>query len=141
MSLLLSSIIIKLLALIFAAACIYAPFMIKGHAFMFSSTNVPLLYIVFYSCALFAFITLFFLNKLIGNIRKEQIFIHENAMILRIISWCCYFVGIATAVYSFCEYYFIVIAAAAAFFGLILRVLKNVFVKAIEIREENDATI
>ena len=44
-------------------------------------------------------------------------------------------------VYSVWEYYYIVIGAAAAFFGLIIRVLKNVFAQAVEIREENDGTI
>ena len=84
---------------------------------------------------------LFFLNRLISNIRSSKIFVNENTTILRILSWCCYVVGIAVTVYSVWEYYYIVIGAAAAFFGLIIRVLKNVFAQAVEIREENDGTI
>ena len=141
MSLTLSSVIVKVLALILAAACVYAPFGLKGYSFAHPEAN-PIAFIsAFYVCAAFAFIALFVLNKLLKNIRREDIFVHENVKILRILSWCCYFVGIATAIYSYWEYHFMIIAAAAAFFGLILRVLKNVFVKAVEIREENDGTI
>ncbi|MBQ8780338.1 MAG: DUF2975 domain-containing protein [Oscillospiraceae bacterium] len=141
MSLILSSSIIKVLAVIFIAAAVYAPFGLKGYAFRNEECNPAAFITVFYVCALMAFTALFFLNKLIANIRKSKIFIHENTKILRILSWCCYFAGIATAVYSFWEYHYIVIGAAAAFFGLILRVLKNVFAKAVEMREENDGTI
>ena len=141
MSLTLSSVIVKVLALVLAAACVYAPFGLKGYSFARPSANPIAFITAFYVCAVFAFIALFVLNKLLKNIRREEIFVQENVKILRIISWCCYFVGIATAVYSYWEYNFMIIAAAAAFFGLILRVLKNVFVKAVEIREENDGTI
>ncbi len=141
MSLLLSSVIVKMLAVIFAAACIYAPFGLKAYAYRNPDCSPAVFITVFYICALLAFTALFFLNRLISNIRKSRIFIGENTKILRILSWCCYFVGIATAFYSIWEYYYIVIAAAAAFFGLIIRVLKNVFRKAVEIREENDGTI
>ncbi|MCD7731449.1 MAG: DUF2975 domain-containing protein [Oscillospiraceae bacterium] len=140
MSLLLSEIIVKILAVIFAAACIYAPFGVKNIAEAFGF-NIPLFMTAFYLCAVFAFTALFFLNRLLGNIKRSDIFIDENVKILRILSWCCYFVGITMALYSFFEYPFIVISAAAAFFGLILRVLKNVFRKAVELREENDGTI
>jgi hypothetical protein len=140
MSLLLSEIIVKVLAVIFAASCVYAPFAAKGIALRFGISLPPFL-TAFYLCAVLAFTALYFLNKLLRNIRSEDIFITENVRILRILSWCCYFVGIVMAVYSILEYPFIVISAAAAFFGLILRVLKNVFTKAVEIKEENEGTI
>lgn len=147
MSLTLSRIIVWVLAVIFAAAVIYAT------ASLISSSWGPLamvwelgldptgFYIVFYTCTVLAFTALFFLNKLLSNISAEKVFIDENVKFIRLLSWCCYLVGIVLAVYSFWAYPFVVIAAAAAFFGLIMRVLKNVFAKAVEIREENDGTI
>lgn len=147
MSLTLSRIIVWVLAVIFAASCVYAA------VSLISSSWGPLamvwdlgldpvgFYIVFYTCAVLAFTALFFLNKLLSNIKNEKIFIEGNVTIIRILSWCCYLVGIVMAIYSFWVYPFIVIAAAAAFFGLIIRVLKNVFAKAVELREENDGTI
>ena len=78
MSLMLSSAIIKVLALIFAAASIYAPFGLKGYAFRNEECDPTAFIITFYICAVMAFIALFFLNKLISNIRRADIFIHEN---------------------------------------------------------------
>ncbi len=78
---------------------------------------------------------------LLLNIKKGEIFIHRNVTILQIISYCCIFVGLEY--FAFCYEYIsmVLISFAALFFGLILRVIKNVFDKAIEIREENDYTI
>lgn len=147
MSLTLSRVIVWVLAVVFAASCVYAA------VSLISSSWGPLamvwglgldpvgFYIVFYTCAVLAFTALFFLNKLLSNIKNEKIFIEENVTIIRILSWCCYLVGIVMAVYSFWAYPFVVIAAAAAFFGLIIRVLKNVFAKAVQIQEENEGTI
>ena len=147
MSLTLSRVIVWVLAAVFAASCVYAT------VSLISSSWGPLamvwelgldpvgFYIVFYICAVLAFTALFFLNKLLSNIKNEKIFIEENVAIIRILSWCCYLVGIVMAVYSFWAYPFVIIAAAAAFFGLIIRVLKNVFAKAVQIQEENEGTI
>lgn len=147
MSLTLSRVIVWVLAVIFAAAVVYAT------VSLISSSWGPLamvwdlgldptgFYIVFYTCAVLAFAALFFLNKLLSNIKNGKVFIDENVRLIRILSWCCYLVGIVLAVYSFRAYPFVVIAAAAAFFGLIMRVLKNVFAKAVQIQEENEGTI
>lgn len=155
----LSSVIIKVIALIFAAGCVYAPFAIQSYSDYYYKGLAVSLPLTFYACAVFAFIALFFLNKLIGNIKKDSIFIPENVKILRILSWCCYFVSIITIAFSnylifsdmsgkFVQegmsgwsFAFAAIASAAAFMGLILRVLKNVFDKAVALREESDYTI
>lgn len=81
------------------------------------------------------------LTKLLMNIRREQIFIGSNVVILRILSYCCIFVGVEYLVFAHKYISMLLIAFAALFFGLILRVIKNVFEKAIVIREENDFTI
>ena len=141
LSVFLSAAIVKLLFVIFAAATVYSPFGIESYAARTGGCNKLMLAVSFYLCAAFAFTALVTLDKLLKNIRLENIFITSNVTYLRILSWCCYGVGVVTAIYSIWEYYFMVIAAAAAFFGLVLRVLKNVFCKAVEIREENDATI
>ena len=64
MSLMLSSVIIKILAVIFLAASIYVPFGLKGYAFSNEECNPAVFIIVFYLCAIMAFTALFFLNKL-----------------------------------------------------------------------------
>lgn len=154
MSLVLSRVIVWVLAVIFAVAVGYTSLSLIVSkldpvalvwdfgvlVFEFGLDPVTF-YIAFYLCAVLAFTSLFYLNRLLKNIAEDRIFIEENVKILRILSWCCYFVGIVMTAYSFEAYPFVIIAAAAAFFGLIIRVLKNVFAKAVEIKEENDGTI
>ena len=54
---------------------------------------------------------------------------------------CCFAASLIFIYFGFIRYFALFIVVAAAFFGLILRVVKNVFEQAIEIREENDFTI
>ncbi len=91
-----------------------------------------------------AFIIITALDRLLSNIRKEQIFINQNVTILRVISWCCFAVSIDFLIFMvfgfrFPVYFFL--SFAAAFFGLIIRVLKNVFEQAVALQLENDFTI
>ena len=81
------------------------------------------------------------LHKLLHNISAEQVFVTENCEHLRVISWCCFAVALLFFVFGFWRIFSFLIAIAAAFFGVILRVLKNVFEQAVLLREENDGTI
>ena len=96
---------------------------------------------VIYFCILMAFIVLWSLHKLLGNISGEKVFIPENTACLRIISWACMSAGISMAVLSLWRAIFIFAAFLLVFFSLIMRVLKNVFENAVEIKSENDFTI
>ncbi|HNX64256.1 MAG TPA: DUF2975 domain-containing protein [Oscillospiraceae bacterium] len=137
----LTSVIIKVMFAIFAVALFGMPYYAKYmNVALSGKVYIPFL-IAFYFCAAFAFTALFNLNKLLKNIKSEKIFVHENVKYMRILSWCCFAVAIATFILEFWIYHFFVITAAASFFGLILRVLKNVFEEAVKIREENDFTI
>ena len=95
----------------------------------------------FYPCALFAYITLYSLLKLLFNIKKQEIFIDRNVKYLRRISWCCFAVAAITLVGGVFYIPFLFVAIAAAFVGLMLRVVKNVMQNAVEISEENELTI
>lgn len=95
----------------------------------------------FYPSALFAYITLYSLLKLLFNIKKEEIFIDRNVKYLRRISWCCYTVALITLVGGFYYVPFLFVAVAAAFVGIMLRVVKNVMQNAVEIKQENELTI
>ena len=92
MSLTLSRVIVWVLAVIFAAAVIYAT------VSLISSSWGPLamvwdmgldpvgFYIAFYACAVLAFTALFFLNKLLSNISREKVFIEENVKLILSVS-------------------------------------------------------
>ncbi len=95
----------------------------------------------FYPCAVFAYITLYSLLKLLFNIKKQDIFIDKNVKYLRRISWCCFAVSFITLIGGVFYVPFLFVAVAAAFVGLMLRVVKNVMQNAVEISEENELTI
>lgn len=101
---------------------------------------IPLM-VVMYLCCIPALIALTSLNALLANIRRGDVFVQANVKSLRIISWCCF----AAAVFIACAvFYYVVFAAVAivaAFFGLILRVVKNVIEEAVILKTENDFTI
>ncbi len=95
----------------------------------------------FYPCAVFAYITLYSLIKLLFNIKKDEIFINANVKYLRRISWCCFVVALITLVGGVFYVPFLFVAVAAAFVGLMLRIVKNVMQNAVAISEENELTI
>lgn len=95
----------------------------------------------FYPCAVFAYLTLYSLIKLLFNIKKDDIFITSNVKYLRRISWCCFAVALITLIGGVFYLPFLFMAIAAAFVGLMLRVVKNVMQNAVEINEENELTI
>ena len=78
---------------------------------------------------------------LLRNIVKGNIFEKRNVTFLRVLSWCCIFVGVEYIVFGSQYLSMWLFSFAALFFGIILRVIKNVFETAVEIRMENDFTI
>ena len=94
-----------------------------------------------YGSAVFVIVTLFTLSVLLKNISKEDVFTHKNVGAIRICSWCCFAVALLCTLST--AYYapFMIVAVGAAFVGLILRIIKNIFGKAIVIKEENELTI
>lgn len=145
-SAILSSCIIKAVYLIVVVCCAAAPFMVQfydEHVILPSggeSLFVPLL-ITLYCIVPPAVFALINLDLLLWNIRKEKPFVQNNVRYLRRISYCCFAVSVIFIYFSFHRPIGFVIVFAAAFFGLILRVVKNCFEQAVAIREENDFTV
>ncbi len=145
-SLIFSQILVKVCYAIVLACCIFAPAMVRYYSektvHLPNSDNVtaPLL-ITLYCCVPFAVCVLVCLDILLKNIGNGQPFISKNIALLRVISYCCFGVALAFIYFAVLRPFAFAIVFAAAFFGLILRVVKNCFKKAVEIREENDATI
>ncbi len=81
---------------------------------------------------------LFSLLKLLRQIEIGQVFSPKNVELLRRISWSC-FVGAGIALISLLYYSpWFFLAVAAAFMGLIVRVVKNVVAQAVELKDEAD---
>ena len=142
-SIAITSVLIKIAIVLCAAALFLMPYAAKMYeqmSFQRDNVTVPLL-ITFYVCAAFGFVILFVLNKLIKNIGSEKVFIDENVKLLKILSYCCFAIAVVTLIFARFRILVFVITFAAAFIGLILRVIKNCFTEAIRLREENDFTI
>lgn len=139
-SLLASVIMTVILFFIIIAAMFLLPSFLKVYSEItgrvYGGLIVPL-----YGSMVLGLIAVVSLLALLMNIRKNEIFIRKNVTVLRILSWCCIFVGVDFLVFGRGYISMLLLSFAAFFFGLILRVIKNVFDKAILIREENDYTI
>ena len=95
----------------------------------------------FYCCAPPAAVLLWSLDRLLAGIARGEVFTAGNIALLRRCSWCCMAVAAVCLVCSVTLFWFLLVTVAAAFIGLILRVVKNVFQQALAIKEENDYTI
>ncbi|HPE95308.1 MAG TPA: DUF2975 domain-containing protein [Bacillota bacterium] len=81
------------------------------------------------------------LSGLIVKIMRAEVFTDMSVFFLRVISWLCIFASLG---FSFIGLYFTVsffVAFAAAFFGIVIRVVKNVMEEATSIKNENDFTV
>lgn len=144
-SLILSQILVKLCYAVVLACCVFAPMLVNYYnektAHIHAENVVTPLLVTLYCCVPFAVGALVCLDLLLLNISRGEPFIAKNVTLLRIISYCCFGVAIAFIYFAVLRPFAFAIVFAAGFFGIILRVVKNCFKKAVEIREENDATI
>lgn len=103
--------------------------------------NVFWMMATLYLCSVFGWVLLWKLWRLLKNIRAQIVFDAQNVKLLRAVSWCCVGAGIVCALS--CLYYlpFLLVAVAAGFMALIVRIVKNVFAQAIEMKSELDFTI
>ena len=78
---------------------------------------------------------------LVVNIGEEKVFTEENIRSLRIISWMCFAVAAVTLASVWYYLFWGIAAGLMVFMGLLIRVIKNTFEKAKELKDENDFTI
>ena len=100
-----------------------------------------LMMVTIYLCSGFGWVLLVRLWQLLQNIRAQLVFDAQNVRLLRQVSWCC--VGAGAVCLVSCLYYlpFIAVAIAAGFMALIVRIIKNIFQQAIDMKAELDLTI
>lgn len=139
----LSQFCVSLFMVIFVLLCLLAPWGFRLFIALRGQEmgKLPLFLTTVYTSAVPAAVALLELRRMLSNIRRGKVFIQENVSALRRLSWCCFLAG---GVYLLSTLYYptyILLGAAAAFIGLILRVVKNIFAEAVEIKTENDYTI
>lgn len=139
----LTHIIIRLFYAILIAATISAPYLINLF-YVFpngSRKTANIILCAFYLAVPAGLTALICLDKLLINIKKELAFHSGNVKLLRILSWACFYVAIDCFAFGFFYFPFFIVCVAALFTGLVVRVVKNIFAKAITIKEENELTI
>ncbi len=123
---------------------LFCPFLMKNFV-RFSYTASRLDYRLFtasvYVCAAPVGVILFHLNGLITAIGGEEIFTDGNIRRLRLISWMCGLIGFLCLLSMLYYAFWGIIGGCMVFMCLLIRVIKNVFVHAKELKDENDFTI
>lgn len=142
--------IVRLCYVLLGAAAIVLPFIFKYGIFEFDILNKISSYVIgpFYAVVPAGYVALICLDKLLINVKKELVFDVKNVKLLGIISWACFyagFVGFASFIIimlmNFMFETLLVLAMGEMFMALVVRVVKNVFESAIEIKAENDLTV
>lgn len=112
--------------------------------------QIRLLSFPFYAVVPAGYAALVCIDKLLTNIKKDLVFEAETLKYLNIISYACVYasvVGIVSVVISLISdvYDFIIVFSLLSlgelFMAIVLQVIKQVFKKAIDIKEENELTI
>lgn len=78
---------------------------------------------------------------LLMNVRKGQVFTSQTVSLIRGVSWCCLSLCVPFGILGLYFQLSWIVCFLAGFLGLCLRVCKNAFEEALEIKEENDLTI
>lgn len=141
-SLLLSRICVYVFAAAYFAVCCGTPWLNRIYWYTgLIFGKVQYLAVTVYVMALPIYTALWQMHRLLGNIAAQKVFVAQNVRALRIISWACIAAGVILLLSALYAVSFAVLAAAAFFLGVVLRVVKNVFEQAVALQTENDLTI
>ena len=141
-SLFIASALVKIVFVIFIAASFFIPWAASWYDSV--SMQEPIFWplcICLYLTLVPAFILIFCLNRILSNVKTGAVFTAGPVKMLRVISYSCFAAAVIFAVLGIWRLLALLLCFAAAFVGLLLRVLKNVFQQAVLIREENEFTI
>lgn len=143
-SLSLSRLCIILFMCVLIVTDIFSPWIVRRFV-DFSRAGIsgtePYFLITIYVGTLPAAYLLYSMLRLLDRIKSDQVFIMENVERIRGISWSCFAGAIISLISTFYYFPWIFVAVAAAFMGLIVRVVKNVVAKAVELQDEMDYTV
>ncbi len=141
---------VRIFAVLLAGITVGAYPILKWYLQTFDWDNTPekliMLTIGMYCALPFAWLTLYALHKLLMNIRSKKIFDNDNVKMLGFASVSCFAVsaiGLVIILIYLPKFAmsFGIVTVAAFFAGLLVRVVRNVFKAAIDIKEENDLTV
>ena len=132
--------VIFFMAMLLACA-VYAPWAFSGRFLRALSGNKALFLSTVYAGFLPAAALLVCLYILLRRLSAGRVFVRENTDCLRHISWCCFADAAISLLSSLYWFPWFAVGVAAAFMGLIVRVVKNVVGRAVALQDEADYTI
>lgn len=144
---------VRLCYVLLALAVIAFPVLMRAkegdwYYFVMIAVHGKYLIYPFYAVVPLGYAALVCLDKLLGNIKKDIVFDERNIKLLNIITVCCLlasliglvsFVVIAL-IYKSIETV-ILLSFGEGFMALVVRVVRNILKKAIEIKEDNDLVV
>lgn len=95
----------------------------------------------FYCCALVTSAALWNMDRLLGNILEQRVFVKENVRRIYALQWCCAGVSAICLPAALIYYPLVFITVIMAFLCLVVSVVRQTMAAAVTIREENDLTI
>ncbi|MGI6178079.1 MAG: DUF2975 domain-containing protein [Eubacterium sp.] len=114
----------------------------EAHFDLPTSVVFPIYVAAGYGCAAALIVMLIILWKFLGRIEHESVFSEATVRDLERIGRCCLAGALLSGVFGvFFRWSFLAAAAAAVFMYLILRVVRDAFGKALEMKDELDLTI
>ncbi len=99
------------------------------------------IWISYILCAGITFWALWNIEKLMGNLLRQRVFIRENVQRVRRVQHCCGIIAAVCVVDVIFVLPMILFGAIMGFLCLIISVVANVLDGAVALREENDLTI
>ncbi len=140
-SILLSRIAVVLFMAALVAVAAFAPWLVNRMFTFMDESGAVYFLLTIYVGAIPAALLLVSLFRLLRRIEKGKVFIQKNVDSLRYISWYCFAGAVISLASSFYYISWIMVSVAAAFMGLIVRVVKNVFSRAVSLQDDADFTI
>lgn len=142
------------IAVVFFGVCIYGMVILPGLVEMF--VDLPgnignraavtagerlFILIMAYGILVIIMAAVIMMLALLRRVYCGKVFTPASVALIRGVSWCCFLLCLVFGVLG--KYFLLayVVALAAVFLGLCLRVVKNVIEEATEIKMENDLTV
>ena len=145
--------VVRICYVLLALSVIAFPYLMKAqesdfYYFVMIAVHGKYLIVPFYIVVPAGYAALICLDKLLSNIKKDLVFDMRNIKLLNLITCSCLFAAavgtvafvVIAVIYKSIETV-ILLAMGEAFMALVCRVVRNVFKKAIEIKEENDLVV
>ncbi len=149
-----SLILSMIIAAVFLMGCIFGLFVMPkfvemlvdlpdniGHRELITMGERTLVLVVSYVILFIMIIAVLMLFVLLMRVYRGNVFTDKSVALIRFVSWCCLGLCVCFVILGGYFQLSIIVALAALFLGLCLRVVKNVIEEATAIKEENDLTV